>query len=425
MSRLSAPPARFSKASARACTPQGAGTQHIMVVLGTRPEGIKLAPVIKALEADPRFTHTVVHTGQHQEMLEEVLAWFNITPHHKLNVMEPGQPLAKLSGKLLSGLHELMEQERPDIVMVQGDTTTAFMASLAAYYGYDYFIRHDHPEARRFIHITHVEAGLRTGDNYAPFPEEANRKLVGQLATYHFAPTQTAAQALFDENITEGVFTTGNTVIDALHHTCTKLEDVQTAIAHPLPQLAGQRYVLITGHRRESYGEGFRHICAAIRALAAHNPDTHFVYPVHLNKHVKGPVEALLSNIPNVHLLPPQAYPQFVRLMKDCHFILTDSGGLQEEGPSLGKPVLVMRELTERPDAVLYGTAKLVGTTEERIVQECQTLLDSSAAHAKMAAATNPYGDGQATRRILNLLAGQLDEDNLFVPSPPSAASAA
>lgn len=401
-------------------------TRKVMVVFGTRPEAIKVAPLIKALENDPRFTLCTVSTGQHREMLWPILEWFTIKPTHTLDVMAPGQPLAFLSGKLLAGLHTLMEAEQPDVVMVQGDTTTAFMAALTAYYGYDYFVRNEKGTAasgRHHIHIAHIEAGLRTYNNYAPFPEEVNRKLIGHMATWHFAPTANAAEALFKESITDNVFITGNPVIDALHLTVERLADM-AASGNPLPlphgltedQLA-KPFILVTGHRRENYGEGFDHICNAISTLAERYPTHNFIYPVHLNQHVQGPVHAKLGGIPNVILTQPLDYPSFVDLMRRCHLILTDSGGVQEEGPALGKPVLVMRNVTERPEGVLAGTNRLIGTSEDSIISNVAELLDNPAAYTAMAHAANPYGDGLSVRRILNLLAGDTAAANTFTPN--------
>ena len=385
--------------------------KRVMVVFGTRPEAIKLAPVIHALQSDPRFTPIIVASGQHREMVAPLLNWFNIQPHHTLNVMEPGQPLAKLSGKLLSGLAALIEAEQPDIMMVQGDTTTAFMGALAGYYGYDYFVRNE-LGSRRTVQIAHVEAGLRTGDNYAPFPEEANRKMVASLAHWHFAPTATAAHALYQENVAENIFITGNTVTDALFWTVNQLKSKPQTL--PTGLHAGETCVLITSHRRENYGEGLQHIANAIKTLAKRYPSVKFVYPVHLNQHVQGPVHAMLGGIPNILLTQPSPYPEFVNLMHHSHLILTDSGGLQEEGPALGKPVLVMRDLTERPEGLQSGTAKLVGTNEKTIVQAVSELLDNPAAYAAMAGAVNPYGDGKSSQRILNLLAGEPAQTNTF-----------
>ncbi|MDD9912493.1 MAG: UDP-N-acetylglucosamine 2-epimerase (non-hydrolyzing) [Alphaproteobacteria bacterium] len=386
--------------------------KRILTIFGTRPEAIKVAPLITALKKDPRFECSVIFTGQHKEMVLPIMDWFDIKPDHTLSVMEHKQPLARLSGKLLNGLHEIIEETRPDTVMVQGDTTSTFMAALTAYYGYDYYVRNDLHDRRRKIEIAHIEAGLRTYDNYAPFPEEANRRMVGHLATHHFAPTLTAATALYDENITDNVFITGNTVIDALFET---VEMLKTKPLNPLPQLPeNARFVLITGHRRENYGDGFDNICKAIKTLAHQHPETFFVYPVHLNQHVHNPVMEHLDNTPNIILTDPLDYPNFIALMQRCHLVLTDSGGLQEEAPSLGKPVLVMRDVTERPDAVMAGTAKIVGTQTDKIITETNTLLTNNDAYTKMAEAINPYGDGLATQRILNILAGQAGADNIF-----------
>lgn len=394
--------------------------QRLMVVFGTRPEAIKLAPIINAARADARFEVTVVNTGQHKEMLVPILEWFDITPDYTLDVMAAGQPLAELTGKLLNGLHKITEEVRPDTVVIQGDTTTAYAGALAAYYGYDYYVRQDNPERvkdqRRFMHIAHVEAGLRTGDNYRPFPEEGNRKMIGQLATYHFPPTMNAAEALFDENILDNVYVTGNTVIDALFATQERVADGEASA--PVPY---KDYVLITGHRRESYGAGFEQICDAIKVLAEKYFDTPFVYPVHFNQHVQKPVQALLGGVENVHLIEPLDYPQFVAAMMDCKLVLTDSGGVQEEAPSLGKPVLVMREVTERPEAIIAGTAKIVGTSVERIVAAVSELMDNDMAYARMANAVNPYGDGLATGRILDVLAGEEEVDLFNIPRLKSA----
>lgn len=392
--------------------------KKVMVIFGTRPEAIKVAPLILAFKTDPRFELCTVATGQHREMLWPILDWFGITPDHTLDVMAPRQPLAFLSGKILSGLHPIMEAEQPDIVLVQGDTTTAFMAALTAYYGYDYFVRNE-TGRRHHIQIAHIEAGLRTYDNYAPFPEEVNRRLIGHIASWHFAPTATAAEALFTENIHHNVFITGNTVIDALHLTVERLGDGPAPSLPPqlTPDLLKRPYVLITGHRRESYGEGFAHICKAIARLSERYPSHTFIYPVHLNQHVHEPVHAMLGNLPNVLLTPPLDYPAFVHVMRGAKLILTDSGGLQEEGPALGKPVLVMREVTERPEGLLSGTCRLVGTSEKSIIDNVSDLLDNPTAYAAMAHATNPFGDGLATTRILNLLAGAPARDNTFTPT--------
>jgi UDP-N-acetylglucosamine 2-epimerase (non-hydrolysing) len=403
---------------------QASAPRKVMVVFGTRPEAIKVAPLILALENDPRFTLSTVNTGQHREMLSPILDWFAIKPHHTLDVMQPGQRLASLSGKLLEKLHTIMEQEQPDIVVVQGDTTTAFMAALSAYYGYDYFVRNEGGQTRHHIRVAHLEAGLRTYNNFSPFPEEVNRRLISPLASWHFAPTASAAESLFSEKTKENVFITGNTVIDALHLTVARL-DREAAAGTPQPLPTGlmaehlaKPYILITGHRRENYGEGFEQICQAIRTLAERYPSHNFIYPVHLNQHVQKPVHALLGNLPNVILTQPLDYPDFVNLMRGCHLILTDSGGVQEEAPALAKPVLVMRENTERPEGILAGTSRLVGTQAKDIVANVADLLDNPASYTLMAHAANPYGDGRATQRIVNLLAEVETDENTFSPRP-------
>ncbi len=379
--------------------------QKIISVIGTRPDAIKMAPVIRALNSDDRFESIVVNTGQHKDMIKGVLEWFGIEPDYTLDVMKSGQPLSYLAGKVMAGLHDIFVKENPHIVAVHGDTTTGFVAALAAHYCYNF-------NEKRPIRVAHVEAGLRTDDLYAPYPEEGNRRLIAPLAYWHFAPTETAAEALFDENVTGNVFVTGNTVIDALYDTVDLLK------VSPRPQVVevaeGQRMMLVTGHRRENYGDGFDGICESLKQLAEANADLEIVYPVHMNPVVKEVVESHLSGIKNIHLIEPQDYPDFVSLMERSDIILTDSGGLQEEAPSLGKPVLVMRDVTERPDAVLSGTVKLVGTEVERIVSAVQDLLDNEMSYKKMALATNPYGDGLAAQRIVNILSGGLGKENTF-----------
>ncbi len=379
--------------------------QKIISDIGTRPDAIKMAPVIRALNSDDRFESIVVNTGQHKDMIKGVLEWFGIEPDYTLDVMKSGQPLSYLAGKVMAGLHDIFVKENPHIVAVHGDTTTGFVAALAAHYCYNF-------NEKRPIRVAHVEAGLRTDDLYAPYPEEGNRRLIAPLAYWHFAPTETAAEALFDENVTGNVFVTGNTVIDALYDTVDLLK------VSPRPQVVEvaecQRMMLVTGHRRENYGDGFDGICESLKQLAEANADLEIVYPVHMNPVVKEVVESHLSGIKNIHLIEPQDYPDFVSLMERSDIILTDSGGLQEEAPSLGKPVLVMRDVTERPDAVLSGTVKLVGTEVERIVSAVQDLLDNEMSYKKMALATNPYGDGLAAQRIVNILSGGLGKENTF-----------
>lgn len=366
----------------------------ISVVFGTRPEAIKLAPVILALKADHRFDCRVCVTAQHRELLDQVLKVFEIVPDTDLGLMRPSQTLADLTARAVESLDRYFSDERPDMVIVQGDTTTVFCAALSAFYHH--------------IPVAHVEAGLRTFNLNSPWPEEANRVLTSRLAALHFAPTERSWANLLKEGIpAERVFVTGNTVIDALFIALEKIKKAHPAIpALPVRLFhndADERLVLITGHRRENFGEGFKNICRAIAELAARFPRVAFVYPVHLNPNVQEPVRALLSGYPNIHLISPLDYLPFVALMNRAALILTDSGGVQEEAPSLGKPVLVMRDTTERPEAVAMGTVKLLGTDPARIVEEATTLLTDAKAYATMANAVNPYGDGKATSRILSV----------------------
>jgi len=366
-----------------------------LCVFGTRPEAIKMAPLVKALETDERFESAVCVTAQHREMLDQVLALFGIQPEYDLSIMKPGQSLHDVTSGILVGLKEVLAQYQPDVVLVHGDTATTFAASLAAFY--------------QQIPVGHVEAGLRTGNLYSPWPEEANRKLTGVLTEYHFAPTETSRNNLLAENVPhESIHVTGNTVIDALLEVVKKLETnkgLRDELGGLFPMLRqGSPMVLITGHRRESFGGGFERICEAIARVAQANPNVDLLYPVHLNPNVKEPVYRLLGNLPNVHLVEPTDYLPFVYLMNRAALILTDSGGIQEEAPSLGKPVLVMRETTERPEAVDAGTVRLVGTDADRIFQEITVLLSDQAAYERMSYAHNPYGDGQACSRILNTL---------------------
>jgi UDP-N-acetylglucosamine 2-epimerase (non-hydrolysing) len=368
-------------------------------IFGTRPEAIKLAPVILAAKADPRFKCKVCVTAQHRQMLDQVLKVFKIKPDVDLNLMRPNQTLAGLTARAISAIDTYLAEEKPDIVIVQGDTTTVFCAALCAFY--------------HKIPVGHVEAGLRTGNKYSPFPEEANRVLATHLSALHFAPTQKARQNLLQEGIApEKIFVTGNTVIDALFLALEKIKKKAPVIAQ-LPKSimqSSQQLVLITGHRRENFGEGFQNICKAIKTLAQKFPEAQFVYPVHLNPNVRKPVYSLLGNQANIHLIEPLDYLPFVALMNRATIILTDSGGIQEEAPSLGKPVLVMRETTERPEALDAGTVKLVGTDPKLICNEAEKLLTNTAAYRKMSRAHNPYGDGKATARCLRaLMASQKD----------------
>lgn len=372
----------------------------VLSVFGTRPEAIKMAPLVKALEADAFFTSKVAVTAQHREMLDQVLNLFDINPDYDLNLMKPGQDLYDITSGVLLGLREVLKDFQPDLVLVHGDTATTFAASLAAFY--------------QQIPVGHVEAGLRTGNLYSPWPEEANRVLTGRLAHWHFAPTERNQNALLAEKVlAERIIVTGNTVIDALQLVVKKISEspeLQKRIRSILQKsgldidISNTQYVLVTGHRRENFGEGFENICSALSQLAKKNPDTHFIYPVHLNPNVQAPVKRLLGGLNNVHLIEPLGYEPFVFLMQHAYLVLTDSGGVQEEAPGLGKPVLVMRDTTERPEAVEAGTVKLVGTNAELITNEVQRLLDDKDIYAQMSHAHNPYGDGQASRRILDFL---------------------
>lgn len=366
---------------------------RILSVFGTRPEAIKMAPLVIGLAQAPDIESRICVTAQHREMLDQVLTLFNIVPDYDLNLMKPGQSLHDITGAVLIGLKQVLEDFQPDLVLVHGDTTTTLSASLASYYAQ--------------VPVGHVEAGLRTGNVYSPWPEEINRKITGAIAALHFAPTEKSRANLLAEAVPANrVTVTGNTVIDALQMAVTKLEQdkslatsVQLALALP----ADKKIILVTGHRRESFGGGFERICEALARLAE-NPNTHIVYPVHLNPNVKGPVERLLSNYPNIKLIGPQEYLPFVYLMSRAYIILTDSGGVQEEAPSLGKPVLVMRDTTERPEAVEAGTVRLVGTDSDQIVTQVSRLLDDPLAYKEMSLAHNPYGDGKATIRILEAI---------------------
>lgn len=367
----------------------------VLSVFGTRPEAIKMAPLVLALESDPRFDSRVCVTGQHREMLDQVLELFSIQPAFDLSVMRPGQDLTDITSSILLGIKQVFTEFKPDVVLVHGDTATTFATTLAAYY--------------QQIPVGHVEAGLRTGNLYSPWPEEGNRKLTGCLAAMHFAPTETSKQNLIREGVNEqNIFVTGNTVIDALLSTVALLDSkpelkLRTAEAFSFLNPA-RRLVLVTGHRRESFGGGFERICTALRQVATDNPEVDIVYPVHLNPNVQEPVQRLLAGVGNIHLIEPLDYLPFVYLMSQSYIILTDSGGIQEEAPSLGKPVLVMRETTERPEAVAAGTVKLVGTDSVNIVSELQSLLTDEHAYTKMSFAHNPYGDGKACKRILDAL---------------------
>lgn len=378
-----------------------------MLVFGTRPEAIKMAPLVKAFQAaSDSFRTLVCVTGQHREMLDQVLHIFDIRPDYDLNIMKQGQDLYDVTSRVLLGLREVLKEARPDVVLVHGDTTTSTAAALAAFYAQ--------------IPVGHVEAGLRTHNIYSPWPEEMNRQLTGRMATWHFAPTPLSRQNLLAENVAEAQITvTGNTVIDALYWVVDKIKndaslsqqldaELQRA-GYDVERLSGGRkLVLITGHRRENFGDGFIHMCTAIKDLTQRYPQVDFVYPMHLNPNVRKPIHEVfgqdLSGLGNMFFIEPLEYLSFVHLMEKSHIVLTDSGGIQEEAPGLGKPVLVMRDTTERPEALTAGTVKLVGTDYDKIVSAVSTLLDDEAAYQAMSRAVNPYGDGKACGRIVETL---------------------
>jgi len=365
-----------------------------------------MAPVVRTIEADPGLQVCVVATGQHREMLDQVLDVFGIVPSHDLDVMTPDQTLPELTSRLLSALDRVFETEAPAAVLVQGDTTTAFAAALAAFY--------------RKIPVGHIEAGLRTSDRYTPFPEEINRRLVSSLSRWHFAPTEKSRAALVREGTQdEDILVTGNTVIDALYFTLGSTTARLRAIAEP-----ERRVLLVTAHRRESFGAPFEALCRAIRRIADRYPDVEIFYPVHLNPNVRDPVGRILTGHPRIRLLEPLDYVSFTHLLAQAHIVLTDSGGIQEEAPALGKPVLVMRDVTERPEAVEAGVAELVGTDETRIVSRVSRLLDNAAAYAEMARSANPYGDGRASRRIAAFLHRQLVTDSPVAAKTDSSRAA-
>jgi UDP-N-acetylglucosamine 2-epimerase (non-hydrolysing) len=369
--------------------------KKILTVFGTRPEAIKMAPLVHALAADNRFDSKVCVTAQHREMLDQVLGLFEIEPDFDLNIMKPGQTLNDVTTSILVGLKPILESFKPDVVLVHGDTATTFAAALAAYY--------------QQIKVGHVEAGLRTGNIYSPWPEEANRKLTSAITNYHFAPTVGSRENLLNEGVSEDDITvTGNTVIDALFWVREKLKQDKSlfgALSSTFDYLdPNKKLILVTGHRRESFGGGFERICEALRQIATKYPEAQVLYPVHLNPNVQEPVNRLLKGLDNVFLIEPQQYLPFFYLMDRASIILTDSGGIQEEAPSLGKPVLVMRETTERPEAVDAGTVRLVGTEVELIVSQVDLLLSDPNEYQKMSRAHNPYGDGLACERILKFL---------------------
>ena len=374
--------------------------KKILIVFGTRPEAIKMAPLVKEFEKNlDKFELKVCVTAQHREMLDQVLELFEIEPDYDLNIMKPGQDLYDVTANVLLGMKETLTTYKPDVVFVHGDTTTTSSTALASFY--------------QQIKVAHVEAGLRTGDIYSPWPEEANRQITGVLANYHFAPTTTSEANLLAENKDpKGVIVTGNTVIDALYLALNKIKNnemLKTKIEEGIEKeindsnfsLKSSKFILVTGHRRENHGEGFVNICKALKELALANPELSIVYPVHLNPNVQKPVMELLSDVRNIYLISPMQYESFIYLMDKSYFIITDSGGVQEEAPSLGKPVLVMRDTTERPEALEAGTVKLVGTDTKLIVKEATELLDNEKAYEQMSKAHNPYGNGKACEKIV------------------------
>ncbi len=374
--------------------------KKILIVFGTRPEAIKMAPLVKYFEKESeRFDLKVCVTAQHREMLDQVLDLFEITPDYDLNIMKGGQDLYDITSHVLLGMRDVLRDCTPDIVFVHGDTSTTSSTALASFY--------------QQIKVAHVEAGLRTGDIYSPWPEEANRQITGVLANYHFAPTVTSEENLLRENKdSKTIIVTGNTVIDALYLALEKIKNstelkakivqgIEDEINDNNFSLENSKFILVTGHRRENHGQGFINICKGLKEIALKNPNVNIIYPVHLNPNVQKPVNELLGDVKNIYLINPMQYESFIYLMDKSYFIITDSGGVQEEAPSLGKPVLVMRDTTERPEALEAGTVKLVGVDSELIIKEAQELLDNNESYSKMSKAHNPYGDGNACQRIV------------------------
>ncbi|HCB1919057.1 TPA: UDP-N-acetylglucosamine 2-epimerase (non-hydrolyzing) [Citrobacter braakii] len=367
----------------------------VLIVFGTRPEAIKMAPLVNEIKKNRKIDLKVCVTAQHREMLDQVLELFEITPNYDLNLMKAGQTLNDITSAILINMRPILREYQPDIVLVHGDTSTTFAVSLAAYY--------------EKVAIGHVEAGLRTGDIYSPWPEEANRKLTSVLTDYHFAPTESSRNNLIKEGYNaDKIIVTGNTVIDALHIAKNKIDgngNISSELAANFQFLSkDKKMILVTGHRRESFGRGFENICEALAEIARKNENVQIVYPVHMNPNVREPVNRILSGIHNVYLIEPQQYLPFVYLMDKSYLILTDSGGIQEEAPSLGKPVLVMRDTTERPEAVDAGTVKLIGTNKEQIITSVVELLSNKCLYKKMATAVNPYGTGQSSNKIIRFL---------------------
>ena len=364
-----------------------------LIVFGTRPEAIKMAPLVREFLKHPEFDTKVCVTAQHREMLDQVLDFFDIIPDYDMDLMKPNQNLYSLTADIITGLKPILEEYQPDFVYVHGDTTTSMAAGIAGFYS--------------GAQICHIEAGLRTQNKKSPFPEEMNRQVTGRLADFHFAPTTASEQNLLKENISqESILVTGNTVIDALLESSERVKNFESQEIDALKGMVdtSKKIILVTGHRRENHGQGFIEICEALKEIALNNHNVQIIYPVHLNPNVKGPVYDILSDIDNINLIEPLSYPAFVWLMNQSYLIITDSGGVQEEAPSLGKPVLVMRDTTERPEAVDVGTVILVGTDKKRIVQECSSLLIDSVRYNQMIALHNPYGDGKASKRIVHFI---------------------
>ena len=380
--------------------------KNVLVVFGTRPEAIKMAPICHELKKNTEyFNTTVCVTAQHREMLDQVLELFDIAPDEDLNIMEHGQDLTDITSSILISMRAVFKKYKPDLVLVHGDTTTTLACSMAAFYA--------------DIPIGHVEAGLRTNNIYAPFPEEFNRQVTSKLAKIHFAPTKSSSENLIQEKYPKSnIFITGNTVIDSLHWVVSRFKKDSHTKSKILKfhskyiglDLDKNKFILITGHRRENFGKGFIDICEALSELAIKFPDMHFVYPVHLNPNVQEPVNAILSKFKNVHLIPPLDYEPFIYLLTKCFLVLTDSGGIQEEAPSIGKPVLVMRDVTERPEAVTAGTVKLVGANKTNIIREVSQIIENESSYLSMSQALNPYGDGNASKRIVDQIKREIYE---------------
>lgn len=373
--------------------------KKVLFVFGTRPEAIKMAPLIKKFQCCPDVFNTVVCvTGQHRQMLDQILEFFNITTDYDLNIMKSNQSLFNITMDALGGLEDVLKETNPDLIFVQGDTSTAFVGALAGYY--------------KQIQVAHLEAGLRSFNKYSPFPEEVNRKLIGNIADYHFAPTQGAKDNLNKENIHDNVYVVGNTVVDALFLGLDIIKERDEDIFHTTFKYIdfSKKIILVTGHRRESFGAPFENICNALKEIVTNHKDVEIVYPVHFNPNVRESVNSILRNTGGVHLVDPLDYPYLLWLMEKSYIVLTDSGGIQEEAPSLGKPVLVMRDVTERMEGVNAGTAKLVGTDRSEIIKETEVLLNNEKEYARMAKANNPYGDGKTSEYVYNIISKELGD---------------